>query len=56
MVIITVIQPAYGLQTKHKMRTRLAISGSSMYGNLQTWLELQAKQKIHIDFLIMTVC
>ena len=49
---MTVMQSGYGLQTKHIMMTRLNISGSTMYCNFQTWLDLQAKQKIHIDDLV----
>ena len=35
----------YGLEAKHKMRTRLEILGSNMYYNFQAVLDLQAKQK-----------
>ena len=48
------MQSGYGLQTKRKMKSRLNISSSTMYCNFQTWLGLQAKQKILIDDLIMT--
>ena len=42
---MTVMQPGYGLHTKHKMSTRLDIAGSTMYRNFQTWLNLQAQPK-----------
>ena len=35
----------YGLEAKHKMRTRLEILGSNMYYNFQAVLDLQTKQK-----------
>ena len=51
---MTTMQPGKGLQTKPKMRTKTDILGSTMYCNFQTWLNLQASQKNHIDDLIMT--
>ena len=51
---MTAMQSGYGLQTKRKMRTILSITGSTMYCNFQTWLDLQKKQKNDIDNLIMT--
>ena len=51
---MTAMQSGYRLQTKRRMRTRHIISGSTMYCNFQTWLELQKKQKNDIDDLIMT--
>ena len=51
---MTAMQFGYGLQTNHIMISRLDISGSTKYCNFQTWLDLQAKQKIPIDDLTMT--
>ena len=44
-------------KTNHrpKMRPRINIFGSTMYCNFPTWLDLQTKQKIHVEDLIMTV-
>ena len=42
---MTAMQPGYGLQTKRKMSLRTDISGSTMYYNFQTWLDLKTNAK-----------
>ena len=52
--LMATMQPGYGLQVKHKKRTRVVVSGSTMYCNFQTLFDWKAQQKSHIDDLITT--